>query len=63
MGASADLIVQPFGALLIGCIAAAVSVFGYAFVQVMLYIGTLCVYILCLMSCISVLINQHFAGL
>lgn len=33
MGASADLLVQPFGALIIGSIAAVVSVLGYAFIQ------------------------------
>lgn len=33
MGASADLLVQPFGALIIGTIAAVVSVLGYAFIQ------------------------------
>lgn len=33
MGASADLLVQPFGALIIGAVAAIVSVLGYAYLQ------------------------------
>ena len=37
MGASADLLVQPFGALLIGAAAALVSTLGFQFLQVLLY--------------------------
>ena len=40
MGASADLLVRPFGALLIGSTAAAVSVLGYRFLQVGTYFLT-----------------------
>lgn len=34
MGASADLIVHPFGALLIGSAAAVLSTVGYEYIQV-----------------------------
>ena len=38
MGASADLLVQPYAALIIGSLAAILSVIGYAYIQVSILI-------------------------